>query len=206
MKFVQRTCEWCKATRTVRATMPTGRFCSGRCRAAARWKRTGGWSPSSARHCANCGSEFMPRRERSRVCSSKCWWTHYYQTHPRPPVVLKTKPCLGCGRLFTPLHRNQQKYCEESCLVRSRDRKTVPKSTRRFVLKRDKWTCYLCHGSIPQDVRWPHPLSGTVDHVIPYSVCHHNRSDNLRATHWACNREKGDRLLGVEAGVSMEAA
>jgi 5-methylcytosine-specific restriction endonuclease McrA len=49
-------------------------------------------------------------------------------------------------------------------------------------------------------------LSATVDHVKPVSAGGSNDPRNLRAAHWHCNEEKGDRLLGIEMGISLEAA
>jgi 5-methylcytosine-specific restriction endonuclease McrA len=38
-------------------------------------------------------------------------------------------------------------------------------------------------------------MAGTVDHVKPVAAGGTNDMGNLRAAHWMCNREKGDRLL-----------
>jgi len=54
---------------------------------------------------------------------------------------------------------------------------------------------------IDPGLRWPHPLSPSVDHVIPVSAGGSDRDDNLRAAHWGCNKAKGDQLPGVEVWV-----
>lgn len=118
---------------------------------------------------------------------------------PRP---LRAKPCAWCGAAFTPTQRNQQRYCSEKCRPRQHwiegARPRVQQWTRRKVLNRDSWHCYLCNRPISKRYKWPHPLSASVDHVIPWSVSKNDHPDNLRAAHWRCNVEKGDSLLGEE--------
>lgn len=63
--------------------------------------------------------------------------------------------------------------------------------------------CYLCQGArgpIRYDVKYPHPLSPTVDHVIPASTYNHlpdaerkaalHDLRNLKPAHKKCNDEK----------------
>lgn len=107
---------------------------------------------------------------------------------------LTPKTCPSCGDQFTPPQRNQQRYCSVDCRKQSQ-RRAIPKHTRRTVLRRDGWVCYLCNHEIPQEVSWPHPLSGTADHVIPWVAGGKATLDNLRAAHWACNRRKAGSLL-----------
>lgn len=117
----------------------------------------------------------------------------YRETNPLSP-----KTCATCGEIFTPPQRMQQRYCSVECSRKAHPRRTrpgVPKNVRRRVLLRDNWTCYLCGGAIPEWLQWPHQLFGTADHVIPWKHGGKATLDNLRAAHWACNREKSDKLL-----------
>lgn len=119
---------------------------------------------------------------------------------PRP---LLPKPCVTCGVTFTPQLRNQQRYCGPRCSPRNRwqDRPNLDPGVKRKILERDGWLCYLCEKPVDRKVKWPHPFSATVDHVIPWSVSHSNNPTNLRAAHWRCNVEKGDSLPGEEIWV-----
>lgn len=121
---------------------------------------------------------------------------------------MRTKKCVACGVLFTPVQRNQQRYCTEDCRHQTRWAQRpdkLGKSQRQKILNRDEWRCYLCHRDIPKDARWPEPLSGTVDHVVPWSVSQNNHPDNLRAAHWRCNYDKGDSLPGTEIWIDEAA-
>ena len=72
---------------------------------------------------------------------------------------------------------------------------SLGKHYRQQVLGRDGWRCYLCRKPIDPTLAWPHERAATVDHVTPRSAGGLNGIANLRAAHWACNRDKGDRLL-----------
>ena len=68
--------------------------------------------------------------------------------------------------------------------------------TRRVVLERDEWTCGICGGEIPKGLKWPHPLSPHIDHIIPLSEGGKEEYTNVQAAHASCNMQKGARLDG----------
>src|SRR4051812_3869961 len=43
----------------------------------------------------------------------------------------------------------------------------VPERIRLAVMDRDGWTCQLCHQPIDRALRWPAPLSASLDHIVP---------------------------------------
>lgn len=55
--------------------------------------------------------------------------------------------------------------------------------------------CGICGRPVDKSLRFPHPLSPTIDHIIPVDK---NGSlsniDNLQLAHFACNRQKSDKL------------
>ncbi len=56
--------------------------------------------------------------------------------------------------------------------------------------------CGICGKPVDFSYKAPHPLSPTVDHIIPVSKNGHP-SDlaNLQLAHRCCNREKADKLI-----------
>ena len=56
--------------------------------------------------------------------------------------------------------------------------------------------CAICGKPVDKTLKSPHPLSATVDHIIPVSKGGHP-SDlaNLQLAHRCCNREKSDKIL-----------
>ncbi|HET7736456.1 MAG TPA: HNH endonuclease [Nocardioidaceae bacterium] len=59
---------------------------------------------------------------------------------------------------------------------------------------RDGWICGLCSEPIPSDLRWPEPLSASVDHIIPLSKGGRHTLDNVQAAHLICNISKGAKV------------
>lgn len=55
--------------------------------------------------------------------------------------------------------------------------------------------CAICGKPVDKSLKWPHPFSATVDHIIPVNKGGHP-SDlaNLQLAHWCCNRKKSDKI------------
>ncbi len=56
--------------------------------------------------------------------------------------------------------------------------------------------CGICGKPVDFSFKAPHPLSPTVDHIIPVSKGGHPSDiSNLQLAHRCCNREKSDKLM-----------
>ncbi|MGM9593138.1 MAG: HNH endonuclease signature motif containing protein [Candidatus Onthomonas sp.] len=56
--------------------------------------------------------------------------------------------------------------------------------------------CGICGKPVDKSLRWPHPLSATVDHIIPVDRGGHpSAMANLQLAHWTCNRQKSDKIM-----------
>lgn len=93
------------------------------------------------------------------------------------------------------------------------------RASRKALLARES-ECWICARKCPdfewppgempfesaivdKTLKWPHPASASVDHVIPISMLGADdprlyRLDNLRLAHLRCNSKRGDgkRLVG----------
>lgn len=55
--------------------------------------------------------------------------------------------------------------------------------------------CGICGKSVDKSIKYPDPMSPTVDHIIPVSKNGDPVSlDNLQLAHRYCNRQKGDKI------------
>ena len=60
--------------------------------------------------------------------------------------------------------------------------------------------CGICGMPVDFSVKYPHPLSPCVDHIIPVARGGHpSAMENLQLAHWKCNNEKADKLPGEKA-------
>jgi 5-methylcytosine-specific restriction endonuclease McrA len=68
------------------------------------------------------------------------------------------------------------------------------KIDRDLVFERDGYECKLCNLPLKMAAKFPHPLSPTLDHIIPLNKGGHHLYVNLQAAHFRCNTAKGDRV------------
>lgn len=55
--------------------------------------------------------------------------------------------------------------------------------------------CGICGKTVDFSLRYPHPLSACIDHIIPIAKGGHPSDiDNMQLAHWTCNRQKSDHL------------
>ena len=59
--------------------------------------------------------------------------------------------------------------------------------------------CGICGKPVDFSLKYPHPLSPTIDHIIPVAKGGHPSDiDNLQLAHRCCNRAKSDKLIPKE--------
>ena len=68
-------------------------------------------------------------------------------------------------------------------------------AARQKILK-TQTVCGICGKPVDFSYKAPHPLSPTVDHIIPVSKGGHPSDiSNLQLAHRCCNRQKSDSLM-----------
>lgn len=59
--------------------------------------------------------------------------------------------------------------------------------------------CGICGKPVDFGLKYPHPLSACIDHIIPVSKGGHPSDiGNLQLAHMTCNRQKSDKLAPVQ--------
>lgn len=215
---LSRTCDECGDDFTT--TRSKKRFCSAHClwrsKSRVRYERR-----KAAGMCGMCGKE---RPELGLLTCADCRAKASTRQRERPvtprEAVRREIVCVVCCEIVTDA-RHGQKYCSPAC--RSKGRRVTVKaptpaerqasrvreaerrsrrgnvydsqwmSLRRRVLAEES-TCHICGDEIDPTLKWPHPRSGTADHVVPLSK-HGGRLDraNVHAAHFWCNTSKGAR-------------
>lgn len=57
-------------------------------------------------------------------------------------------------------------------------------------------TCGICGKPVDFDLKYPHPFSACIDHIIPVAKGGHPSAiENMQLAHWTCNRQKSDKLF-----------
>lgn len=67
------------------------------------------------------------------------------------------------------------------------------KNRKTIIASQDR--CGICGKPVDKTLKTPHPLSATVDHIIPVSLGGHPSDiNNLQLAHRCCNREKSNKM------------
>lgn len=148
------------------------------------------WAPR-ATACRMCGS---PTVANSReYCSAACQAAERRavrrgQEPPRSPI-----PCGICAGPVPTIRINGRKVrgagsliCD-TCQRRRRPRHGV---TPQSLVDERGASCGFCRNDVDMDLRWPDPMSATVDHVIPYARGGTDERENLQLCHFRCNASK----------------
>jgi hypothetical protein len=70
-------------------------------------------------------------------------------------------------------------------------RKPISSPSRvRQLRQRDGWVCQLCDRELGNPPVWPHPMSVTIDHIIPIGRGGCDDLSNLQLAHRRCNLKK----------------
>ena len=90
--------------------------------------------------------------------------------------------------------KHPEKIRDRAQLRQARKRANFVEEVEGLVLAdRDLWICGLCLEDIDPEVRWPHPESYSIDHIIPLSRGGDHSYANTQSAHLLCNMRKGAR-------------
>lgn len=171
--------------------------------------------------CEICGCDISERRA-VRFCSVTCADVAYGNRLPEP-LPLRECAYSECGQQFRPKSRRQHCCCEDhgkrSWLEKARaegrvnhgawnDRRRDAYHRRRAlksqaatgeavdlekVAARDRWKCGICGKRVHKSKVWPHPLSPSLDHLVPLSQGGAHDPANVGLAHLVCNTAKNNR-------------
>jgi hypothetical protein len=100
---------------------------------------------------------------------------------------------LERGRKYKKLHPEIDRlHCHKRRALKLKN--GHEKYTEIQIYKRDKYICGICHTKIDKKLKWPHPQSPCLDHVIPISRGGADMPDNIQAAHFGCNTTKSNKL------------
>lgn len=161
--------------------------------------------------CAFCGKRCTSQSVVSRYCSTEC--SSLFQDRAKHPGRFKPRPCIVCGKQFTPAPRSwQRSHCSEQCSAQTdRKHKRTARVRRKAlqrgvsvesvdpikVFTRDGWKCKLCGVRTPKAKRGTyHHDAPELDHIIPLSRGGNHSYLNTQCACRSCNAAKGDRPMG----------
>jgi len=184
-----RQCDWCGETFTTART--DTRFCGMSCGgkyANSLSMESEGWQQHLASIAKSTAlvRRTLPRSWFGSIISGGAW---------------VSGPCLYCHSPFTA--KGGGRYCSDRCRQRAKETRryqlrgkfAVTDSERYAIYKRDHNTCQLCMNPVDTMLDYTHPMSATLDHIIPQSwqLIPDHSERNLRMAHRVCNSRRGNR-------------
>jgi 5-methylcytosine-specific restriction endonuclease McrA len=67
---------------------------------------------------------------------------------------------------------------------------TVDPFDPQMVFQRDRWKCGICRKKIDRELKYPDPMSVSLDHIVPVSLGGPHTPANTRASHLRCNLQR----------------
>lgn len=67
--------------------------------------------------------------------------------------------------------------------------------TREEIFVRDALKCHLCQELVDLTLKKPHPMSASVDHLVPVSLGGPDTKNNVKTAHLRCNIQRGTKAL-----------
>lgn len=181
---------------------------------------------SAVRNCKICGKEFdayltvINGKKSYIVCSYKCFRLHRRNIQIKGGRVkdifipnTEVRTCKLCKSKFI-AKSYQQVYCSTSCSYKNDNklRRCRRYSNARndglshelvdvgYIFERDKWKCGLCGKKVNKELKYPHPKSASLDHIVPLAKGGVHCHANVQLAHFDCNhrkrtQSKGEQLL-----------
>lgn len=178
-----------------------------------RWSRTGSPMPTVA--CAGCGVTVGWGRK--KWCSDACKVQSAGRKAQQKEYIEKNAEAIKVRmQVYRETHaetaraRTKQWRKENPEQVRiNANRMGQRRRALRFAVKsedapiaylhkRDRGVCGICHKKVSMKFRHPHPLSPSMDHIIPLSKGGDDSRANKQLAHFRCNIRKLNRPMGEQ--------
>lgn len=176
--------------------------------------------------CINCSKKFETKSNAKVECDDCIREKHKNklvlklkaEARQRYADEAEPRTCAYCGKIFTPKFGKgwtTVKYCASECARKSQSISEAKKEERRRyrarkrgayvervitkrIYERDNGRCMLCGKKIDINLKHPHPMSLSIDHIVPLSLGGTHEPSNVQCAHLICNSTKGNKAVGEQ--------
>lgn len=155
--------------------------------------------------CAHCGAPFATSRPDRRFCGTRCSNAGNKRRCTRPECPRPHRAKGLCNRHYKDERYPDQRYAfpvdpeakRKRDLAKAKRRRAAQRRAdaqnvdRTTVGERDGWRCGVCHRKVDCTLTYPHPMSQSLDHVVPLTEGGLHTYANTRITHLSCNLSRG---------------
>lgn len=161
------------------------------------------------RECGECGRMFVSRLNVG-VCSPTCSEARKQRKIAEYGLRRKggacTVRCRECGEPFQIVYGEKRRaFCSTTCSRRFHkfNRRAWQKCNgqrqkvhRWIVFERCGGKCGVCGKAVNLALEYPHPMSASMDHIVPLARGGSHTYDNIQLAHLRCNLQKSDTGAG----------
>jgi 5-methylcytosine-specific restriction endonuclease McrA len=129
------------------------------------------------------------RRSECRTARNTARMQRYFEGYAErtgKPYVIKRNP-----------ETRQRNSAERR--ARTRGARVGAPFTRQYIGERDSWQCALCGQPIDPTLKWPDPMSQSLEHIVPLALGGEHSKDNCTIAHLSCNSRGGTRHAQARA-------
>lgn len=159
-------------------------------------RRSGGSRPAE---CGHCGGGFTSKkRSRSRggawtrFCSKSC--ARKAQLADGTHSWMKTGTWVSA---LSPEEKKRRRFIQGERARRKRRARLAEVESEPYTLaeiaERDGRRCGICGRKVDMDLKYPHSLSASIDHIVPLSLGGTDLRTNVRLAHLGENVARGNR-------------
>lgn len=145
------------------------------------------------RECRYCGLLVPSSRYLQAWCSGSCKDRSLGRDAAACSSPACGKPVKLGGLCITHYYRHKDRLNSERRDAAKRGATEAERISRTTVGIRDQWQCGICHHHVDRSLRYPDPMSPSLDHVVPLSDGGSHTYANVRISHLTCNVSRGNR-------------
>lgn len=174
------------------------RFCSDDCRRTRQrqqceqYRREGRYAERKAAYrpkmkqkiCLICGIAFLTPLNATETCGNICGGK------------LSVRRALEGGYVAPKKFKTKQDRWRHYGAIRRSRLEGSERFNASEIFERDGWRCGLCGRKVDRDLKAPHPMSASLDHIQPLSLGGLHTKANVQLAHLSCNSRKQARAGG----------
>ena len=141
----------------------------------------------ATRICKHCLEVFIPATHTSTYCSRVC-------KRLRAKVLMRERG-VRINKGYTGwTEQRKTEWFKRQAIKRGANPLEAEHIVNVDVFERDQWICGICNLQVDQSLKYPNPMSASLDHVIPLSKGGQHTRMNTQCAHLRCNIRKNNKI------------
>lgn len=150
--------------------------------------------------CASCGVDYVPVKWRPgpQYCPDPVCRRAFRGTPTSSPWSPSLTPAQNALRANPRKTEESERRAQFRAARRRLRSALVPGVGDEVIYERDRWKCHLCDLPVSRTLTNPHPMSPSIDHLVPIDDDGSDDPANLATAHLACNLYKHTAAMGEQ--------